>query len=240
MIKKKIDIFQVVSIIVIIFCVSLVIKWFIDNQNNKKMLKVLTNQIQFVNDESNKMENIDFTNLLEINPDTVGWVKVKGTNINYSVVKGNDNSFYLKHTFNKKYNSAGWIFADYKNKMDGTDDNIILYGHSRGDGSMFYTLRNTLEEKWWNNESNHIIYFYTPKGILQYKVFSVYDIPINEIDLKTDFAAKSEYKSYLESIEKRSKFIFDTEVTSNDKILTLSTCSNGNFNRIVLHAKLIN
>ena len=58
----------------------------------------------------------------------------------------NNNDFYLKHSFDKKYNAAGWIFADYRNKLDGSDKNIVVYGHNRQNGTMFSSLRNILNQ----------------------------------------------------------------------------------------------
>lgn len=241
--KKNISflkIFQICSIIVIIICIFIGIKWFIDNRSSKQSQKIQVENLEFIDEPGVINKNMDFTNLLKTNPDTVAWLKVNNTNIDYSVVKAKDNSFYLKHSFDKSYNTAGWIFADYRNKFDGTDKNTIIYGHSRTDGTMFYTLRNALKKDWYNNQENHIIKLYTPKKLLLYKVFSVYEIAVNEVDNKTSFSVNSEYESYLNNIKNRSKFTFDTEVTSNDSILTLTTCSSGNFFRIMLHAKLIN
>lgn len=82
--------------------------------------------------------------------------------IDYPVVQASDNSFYLTRSFDKSKNSAGWIFADYRNKLDGTDKNIILYGHNRLDNSMFATLNNTQKESWYNNPENKYITYTTP------------------------------------------------------------------------------
>ena len=70
------------------------------------------------------------------NPDIKAYIKVNNTNIDYVVVQSSNNNYYLNHNFNKEYNTAGWIFFDYKNKLDGTDKNIIIYGHNTKDNSM--------------------------------------------------------------------------------------------------------
>lgn len=69
---------------------------------------------------------MDLQELRRINPETVGWIKLENTNIEYPIVQTTDNSFYLNHSFDKSYNEAGWIFADYRNKLDGTDKNIVI------------------------------------------------------------------------------------------------------------------
>ena len=84
--------------------------------------------------------------------------------------------FYLKHSFDKSNNSAGWIFADYRNKFDGTDKNIIIYGHNMKDNSMFGRLKSVISEDWYNNEDNKYITLITENEIQIYEVFSVYQI----------------------------------------------------------------
>ena len=101
------------------------------------------------NDEEVKVEyNVDFKGLKEKNSDTVAYLKVKGTSIDYVVLKGEDNEFYLKHNFNKEKNVSGWVFADFHNKFDGMDKNIVIYAHNTRDGSMFGTLKSVLNEDW--------------------------------------------------------------------------------------------
>ena len=105
--------------------------------------------------------NVDFNELKNINENVVGWIQVNGTNINYPFVHTSNNDFYLTHSFDDSYNSAGWVFADSSNKLDGTDRNIVIYGHNRRDGGMFGTLKNILTDEWQSNSENLIIPFIT-------------------------------------------------------------------------------
>ena len=172
-------IFRIISILVIIYCLIYIFNWYIENKKSANMISNITNssildtiEIQIPNNggsESNEDNSkkiiayeLDFDNLNSINPSTVGWISVFGTSINYPVVKSSDNSFYLSHSFDKSYNKAGWIFADYRNKFDGTDKNIIIYGHNRMDSSMFATLKNTQKQDWLNNTNDHYLTFSTP------------------------------------------------------------------------------
>ncbi len=84
-----------------------------------------------------KKTAVDFDSLKEINGDIVAWIKCKELGINYPVVQGTDNSYYLTHTFSGEEHISGCIFMDCVNKTDFTDDNTILYGHNMKDGSMF-------------------------------------------------------------------------------------------------------
>ena len=101
--------------------------------------------------------SVDFTNLLAKNKDTVAFINVEGTNINYPVVQADDNDYYLKHSFDGKKNQAGWVFADYRNSFTELDKNTILYGHGRLDYTIFGSLKKVLLPSWQQNEENHVI-----------------------------------------------------------------------------------
>ena len=105
---------------------------------------------------------VDFNELLAKNSDTVGWIQVKGTNINYPIVQTTNNSYYLNHAFDRTKNEAGWVFMDYRNDEVNFNQNTILYAHSRLTGSMFGSLKNILESSWYTNKNNHIIRLSTP------------------------------------------------------------------------------
>ena len=101
--------------------------------------------------------DIDFSELKEKNNQTKGWVQVNGTNINYPFVQAKDNSYYLTHSFDKSYNSAGWVFLDYRNNINGDDKNTILYAHGRLDTTMFGSLKNILKSNWYKNSNNYVV-----------------------------------------------------------------------------------
>ena len=155
-----------------------------------------------------------------------------------NTVKGTNNSYYLKHNFNKESNSAGWIFADYKNKVDGTDKNLVIYGHNMRNDSMFGSLKNILNDDWHNEEENKYVTFITENDNSIYEVFSVYQVADEDYYITTDFK-DNEFNDFIKTIKSRSKFDFDVDINENDNILTLSTCANNNKYRVVLHAKKI-
>ena len=105
------------------------------------------------------MLSVDFNELKNKNSDTIGWIKVEGTNINYPVVQTTDNKYYLNHSYDKTYNEAGWVYADYRNSFDELDKNTVIYAHGRVDTTMFGSLKNILKSSWYNNKNNHIIKF---------------------------------------------------------------------------------
>jgi len=236
-IRKKSIKYVVTNSFLIIFLILLaissieIIKWYKENKQNKKIQGKIS-EVIIVNEEETL---IDFNKLKETNQNTVAWLKVNGTDIEYTVVKTNDNSYYLDHNFENEYNKAGWIFADYKNKLDGTDKNIVIYGHNRRDGSMFASLKNILKEEWYSNQENRKITFITENENCIYEVFSIYQIEAEDYYITTDFE-NGEFLKYIETVKNRSIKDFNIEVTEENNILTLSTCGNDNDYRVVLHA----
>lgn len=208
-----------------------------NNENNKT--KIIQENLKDITKLQKSNNEINFEELKSQNSDTVFYLKVNNTNISYPVVKYSDNNYYLNHSFDKSKNSVGWLFADYKNKLDGTDKNIVVYGYNRRDGSMFGTLKNILNKEWYDNTDNMDIVYMDIRGKHIYKVFSIYKIENEDYYITTQFNNDSEYKKFLTTIKSRSIKDFNVEISETDSILTLSTCANNNKYRVVLHAKRI-
>ena len=155
------------------------------------------------------------------------------------IVKTTDNKYYLTHDYNKNLNQMGWVFADSNATFPDLSTNTIMYGHTYKRTTMFSNLKNTLEDKWLNNSKYHNITFDTEKERLIFKVFSVYTIKATNDYLYTNFSTKDSYQSYLEKELKRSIKDFKVNVSTDDKIITLSTCYISDKQRLVVHAKFI-
>lgn len=217
-----------------------IFKWNKENSNNNNITDKINEAVTVEKNSEGKEDfNINFNMLKKQNEDTVAWIKVNNTNVKYPVVKAKDNSFYLTHSFDKSNNSAGWIFADYKNKFDDTDKNIVIYGHNRRDGSMFSSLKNVLNPNWYNNDLNRNILLYTENGEYNYEIFSIYKIESEDYYIKTEFNDENDFEDFLNTITKRSVQDFGVNVSKDDSILTLSTCANNNKYRVVIHAKKV-
>ena len=186
-----------------------------------------------------KIAEYDFEKLKEINTDIVGFIEVDNTNISYPVVKSSDNSYYLNHSYKKEKNNIGSIFLDYRNDLDNLSKNNIIYGHGRLDNTMFGSLNNLLDSSNLDSKESYYITLSTPKSIMTFKIFSVYTIPKEGYYIKTYFSSNKYFKEFLETIMKRSIYNFNTDVSTNDKILTLSTCKDNFGKRVVVHAKLL-
>jgi len=186
---------------------------------------------------SMSMLNVNFDELLKKNSDTVGWIQVNGSYVNYPYVQTTNNEYYLKHSFDKSYNSAGWVFQDYRNDPNNYGRNNILYAHLRLDNTMFGSLKEIITPTWYNNTNNHIVKTSTKTNNAIWQVFSVYTIEPESYYIRTKFT-DSEFSTFINTITSRSVHDFGVEVDIEDKILTLSTCYFDN-KRVVLHAKLI-
>ena len=182
---------------------------------------------------------VDFNDLLAKNSDTVGWIQVQGTNINYPIVQTTNNDYYLNHAFDKTENKAGRVYMDYRNNAVEFNQNTIIYAHSRYNGTMFGSLKNILNSSWYTNKENHIIRLSTPTENTMWQVFSVYTIPKESYYITPSFPTDESYQEFLNTIKGRSEVDFSGTVSIGDKVLTLSTCKDNFGNRIVMHAKLI-
>jgi len=244
--KYIIFILQLIFWIILVYSLTQIIKWYIHNKQNEEIMEEIADAIVVVEPSEENTENtekaedaykIDFNALKKVNSDTGAFLKVNGTEIEYPIVQATNNDYYLNHSFNKSYNAAGWIFADYRNKLDASDKNIIIYGHNRKNGTMFSSLKNILNKQWYSNKENLKIKLITENEEFVYEVFSIYQIEKEAYYLQTDFSNNEEFTSFINTLKNRSITNFDIDVTFEDRILTLSTCANDNDYRVVLHAK---
>jgi len=244
--KLNILVFIILIICIVSFVYNLIkiISW---NRNNKETTKIIDKinntvevqkEVSTVQDDAiNSQVNHDFNLLKDTNNQTIAWLKVNGTDIDYPVVQSKDNSYYLNHSFDKTYNDAGWIFLDYRNDINNLGKNNIIYGHARLDKTMFGSLKNTLKKSWFEDRNNHIINLYTENETMTFEIFSVYHIKTENYYITTDFTS-SEFATFINTLKDRSIYNFENEVTLTDKILTLSTCYKTD-QKLVVHAKLI-
>ena len=198
--------------------------------SDKTTKKEVTNKYVFKN---------AINELLKTNNETVGFLKVNNTNINYPIVQHSDNSYYLNHDFYKKKKVMGWVFLDYRNSHDSFDSNNIIYGHNMPNKTMFGSLSNVMTSSWRKNKNNLIITYDTLNNNKKFKIFSIYKVDYTTDYLKTKFSSKEEFDSFVKMIRNRSTLKSDEKVEYGDKILTLSTCADKGKKRLVVHAVLI-
>lgn len=252
--KNIVIIFRIISLLIIIGCLVVLYKW---NQNNNKNANIKNELESYAKIDNNilneYMENnilldetsekdykldVNFDELKSKNTDTVAWIKVNNTNINFPIVQSSDNNYYLKHNFYNESNGAGWIFADYKCNFDILSKNTIIYGHNRRNGTMFSNLSYMLEKNWNFENDNSYFEFATKSTTYKADLFSVYMIDATKLTLEVDFYDNYKFYDYIEKVKKLSIYDFGLEINENDKIITLCTCDNTSKNRIIVVAKL--
>lgn len=222
--------------------------WQYDNVRTKKVVKEINNKVSETTDDvviqADKLVvatflKVDYSKLKSTNNEVVGWIRVNNTKIDYPLVQTDNNDYYLSHSFDKSKNEAGWVFVDYRNNLDVLDANTIIYAHNRKDGSMFGTLKEVFASTWLKNKDNHFINLNIGNKDYIFKVISVYEIKTENYYLTRNFETTDDYQKFINISLTRSRYNFDTKVTTENKLLTLSTCSSDSNKRIVLQAKLI-
>ncbi|MGI6536892.1 MAG: class B sortase [Caldicoprobacterales bacterium] len=176
--------------------------------------------------------------LLEINKDIVGWISVPDTVIDYPVVQAEDNNYYLRRDIYGERARAGTIFMDYRCKADCSGKHTILYGHHMRNGTMFKDLMKYKNKEFFQN--NTLIRFDTLYDEITWEVFSVYITSASFNYIQTSFASDEEYIAFLNTIKEKSMFESSVELSEDDQILTLSTCTYEYDNaRFVVHARRV-
>lgn len=176
--------------------------------------------------------------LAQINPDVYGWIMVEGTNINYPLVQGEDNDYYLDHAYTGDFLPVGSIFVDFRcNDSITKNYNTVIYGHNITTGEMFHDVTKFFKDDYFNDT---YIYVYTLDGIFVYETFAIYETRSDYNYFKTSFKSADDFISYANELKENSQKQKDVKFTGRDRILTLSTCTNGAYYaRYALHAKLV-
>ncbi len=187
--------------------------------------------------------SVNYPGLRKINDEIVGWIRVPDTTINYPIMQTGDNNYYLTHTFEHNTNIAGSIFLDFRNAADFSDRNTIIYGHHIKNGKMFADLRHYTDEEFYREHP--VIYLNTPEeGNVEYEIFSFY-LTGNYRDTYGEtytyqFSDDESYRDYLNMIVSQSQYDTGVDVSTDDSIITLSTCTNRTDDeRYIVHARKI-
>ena len=179
---------------------------------------------------------IDFTQLLSVNSDIVGWLRIRALDISYPVVQGKDNDYYLHRTFEKTDNFAGCLFVNSYNMGDFTDQNTIIYGHNMKNGSMFGKLKNFSDPEVF--KKSRYFWIFTPDFIYQYRIFSASVLDMTGLTYQISFT-DDEFDQFISRAYSNS--VVDNQgvtVTKEDRIVTLSTCTGDDSTRFVVMGKL--
>lgn len=167
---------------------------------------------------------VDFDALLAQCSDIVGWIYCEDTVINYPIVRGNDNDYYLHHFIDGSYNGGGTLFMDYKNNKSFSDPNSVIYGHRMNDGSMFASLKkyNTDPEYYSKHPT---LYVNTPTQNYRMDIFAAFVCDADSDTYTFGFPDDAAFQRWLSRMVSQSDFKTDVEVGPQDHVLTLSTCT---------------
>ncbi len=164
------------------------------------------------------------------NSDTIGWLKIKGTDINYPVMQiVGDNSYYLKHNFDKEEDKNGSLFLDGRNDFVNRDTNLIIYGHNMRSGAMFGTLKSYLDESYY--KAHKTISFDT---LYEKQAYKVVGVGLSKVAYQDDESfryydflnadSKEEFDQIVKKLNKLSVY-GKIDISYGDELLTLSTCN---------------
>lgn len=221
----------VLALALIVFVVSAyqllrIGKGYLDGRSEYEEIRELAIESDGSVEEGDGRFRVNFDELMAINPDTIGWIRFspEPSGINYPIVQGEDNEEYLHRTFSANENTLGAIFLNVGNRADFSDRNSIVYGHRMRDGSMFRHLQDYEEQSFF--ESNPYFYIYTPDGReITYHIYSVGEVVDTSDTYLTAFASEGEYQAFLDMTKEISLYDTGVEVTADDTIVTLSTCT---------------
>lgn len=187
---------------------------------------------------------INFEKLKEINHEIYAWIRVPNTNIDYPIAQSASNDeFYLHHNIYGKYEYAGTIYTEKLNSKNFSDPNTVLYGHNMTKGYMFENLHKFQDEDFFKENTEFFIY--TPEKILTYTIISAFQYNIYHIMYSFDFQSEEGFAKYLNAIKspgyKIKNVKNEIDLTTDDKIVTLSTClGDGKYYRYLVTGVLTN
>lgn len=185
----------------------------------------------------NAMKEIRLDALQQVNPEVIGWIRIPGTPIDYPIVQGPDNSYYLDHTWDRKNSDAGAIFLECSNLPDMTEFHTILYGHNMSNRSMFAVLRDYGNPDFFREHP--YVYLITEAGVFRWEIYSSYEADVQGSTYLLGIQQETGRQQYIDFTLDLS--VFDSGIIPgvNDRILTLSTCSGMGYDtRWVVHARL--
>ena len=180
---------------------------------------------------------IDFSALKEVNDQIIGWIYSPDTVINYPVVQGNDNEYYLHHLADGTYNCNGCPFLDVKNHADFSDENSIIYAHHMQNGTMFAGITWYADQSYY--EEHPVMYLITPEKSYILEPFAGYTTTMDSQAYRLTIPDRHDFAEWMREISRKSDFRAALQLTTHDHILTLSTCAYSFQDaRYVLHCKM--
>ena len=183
-----------------------------------------------------QLREINLDALRETNPNVVGWIFLPDCKINYPIVQGEDNRYYLKHTWDNQNSHFGAIFMESTNSGDFLDFRTILYGHNMEDFSMFGSLQRYDAEKNWKKYP--YVYLVTDEGVLRYEIYSSYKAKVDSDTYALNLTQEVHRQGFINLTKEAARYETGITPAVTDRLLTLSTCVGDSGARRVVHARL--
>ncbi len=177
--------------------------------------------------------------LLNINSQGIGYIYIPSIDCILPMVQGDDNDYYLTHTFNKEYSANGCLFEDYRINGGLSASQIIIYGHNMRNGAMFGKLKNYQDYSFWNNSGNDVLYIYTGNVIKEYKIFSCYIGEAISDTYTFNFPTLESMRDYAVNMKAKSMYDTGVDVSTATQVITLSTCTNDGEQRFIVHGMYV-
>lgn len=185
-----------------------------------------------------EMKQVDFAALKQVNTDVVAWISAEESIIDYPVVQGADNEYYLTHLFNGSKNKLGSLFVDYRTPGDFSERSTVIYGHNMKDGSMFATLTQYKDQDYY--KSHPAMQLYTPDGAYRLEFFAGIVADGDYEFIRYEFDNDTDFLDYIDTLKNESTFISNVPVAAHERIVALCTCSyEFNNARYALFGKLV-
>lgn len=255
--KRETGYKKIIIILLLIICICgiiLFVKIKLDEHRENEMQREVSKVIETIDVPKENVTPVVTERMLKVkelkqeNNDIVGWLEIDGTNINYPVLQGEDNEYYLKHNFKGEYISTGSIFLDKDYDFSKPSSNLLVYGHRNKVGLMFDELIKYKDEDFYKEHKK--IRFTTADEDVEYEIMSAFKSRVYYKDEENvfryyyfvDAQNKEEYDEYVTNSKEVS--LYDTGVTAEygEQLLTLSTCdyevTNGRF--VVVAVKVNN
>lgn len=200
-----------------------------ESETKEKGETITTENTDEQNEETERM--LQVKQLQEQNPDIVGWLEITNTNINYPVLQGTDNTYYMTHNYKKQNSKNGSIFLDANYDWNIPSNNLLIYGHNLGNGMMFQELLKYEQESFY--QEHPVIRFTTAKEDAEYEIISAFKSRVYYQSEKNVFRyyyfinskSEEEYKEFVKNAKNASLYPIEATASYGDQLITLSTCS---------------
>lgn len=231
-IKSKAKLFRVFLILLLIISSIILIVKLNNKKDDNPIIEniVNDNSVPQANTETERMKMLK--KLQKENSDVVAWLEIEDSKINYPVLQGEDNDYYMTHTYKKEYSKDGSLFLDKNYDWSKPSENLLIYGHNNiGSKEMFVDLMKYEDEEYYNTHKT--IRFTTAKEDAEYEIIAVFKSRVyykSETDVFRyyffiDAENEQEFNEYVQNSKQASLYNIEATAKYGDQLLTLSTCS---------------